>query len=337
MLESVVHQSTSVTATMRAAVVNRYGPPEVVRLAEVVRPRPGTGEVLVLVRAAAVTSADSRIRRASFPSGFGPLVRLVFGITRPRRPILGSTFAGVIDTLGAGVTDFEPGQAVCGMTGTKLGAHAEYLVVPGRRVTQVPVGVSHEDAAGVLFGGTAAQFFLRDKGSVAPGRSVLVNGASGAVGTSAVQLAAHYGAKVTAVTSAANAALVASLGADDVINYTDGGLVRNDMRFDVVLDCVGNLTIESGRRLLTDGGVLVLAVASLWSTIRAHGDVVAGSAPERVEDFKVLLELVAGGELTVVHDSTYDLEDIVEAHRRVDTRHKRGNVVVRPNPEGVQR
>ena len=315
--------------SMRAAVADRYGPPEVVRIAEVARPRAGAGEVLVRVQAAAVTSADSRIRRACFPPGFGPVVRLVFGIRRPRRPILGGTFAGVIEAAGAGVVDLEPGQAVCGMTGTKLGTHAEYVAVPGHRVARVPAGVSPEDAAGVLFGGTAALFFLRDKGSVAPGTSVLVNGAAGAVGTNAVQLARHYGAKVTAVTSAANAALVTSLGADNVIDYTKDGLLGTGMRFDVVLDCVGNLTIESGRRLLSDGGVLLLAVAGLWTTIRARGNVVAGSAPERVEDFELLLGLVAGGELIVVHDRIDDLEDIVEAHRRVDTGHKRGNVIVR--------
>ena len=326
--------STSAPAvTMRAAVVDRYGPPEVVRLAEVARPQAGPGEVLVRVQAAAVTSADSRIRRACFPPGFGPVVRLVFGITRPRRPILGGTFAGVIATTGAGVADFAPGQAVCGMTGTKLGAHAEYVALPSRRLAHVPAGVSPEDAAGVLFGGTAAMFFLRDRASVAPGRSVLVNGASGAVGTNAVQLAKHYGATVTAVTSAANAALVTRLGADHVIDYASGSLDNHDMQFDVVLDCVGNLTIASGRRLLADGGVLVLAVASLWTTIRARGHVVAGSAPDRAEDLDLLLVLVASGELTVVHDGTYDLDNIVEAHRRVDTGHKRGNVIVRPFPD----
>jgi NADPH:quinone reductase-like Zn-dependent oxidoreductase len=290
----------------------------------------------VRVHAAEVTSGDSRIRGARFPPGFGLLVRPVFGVTRPRRAILGGTFAGVIDTAGAGVDGLAPGKAVCGMTGAKLGAHAEYVVVPARRVAPVPAGVSAEDAAGVLFGGTTALLFLRDKGAVAPGRSVLVNGASGAVGTNAVQLAKHHGATVTAVTSAANAGLVTGLGADDVIDYANDGIAATDMRFDVVLDCVGNLTIGSGRRLLNDGGMLLLAVASLWTTIRARGNVVAGSAPERVEDFELLLGLVASGELTVVHDRTYDLDDISEAHRHVDTGHKRGIVIVRPCHDGQE-
>lgn len=318
-----------VANTMRAAVVDRYGPPEVVSVTEVPLPQPGTGEVLVHVLAAAVTSGDSRIRGARFPRGFGPLARLAFGIARPRRRVLGGTFAGVVETTGAGVDDLAPGQAVCGMTGTKLGAHAEYVVVPVTRVAHMPAGVSPDDAAGVLFGGTAALFFLRDKGSVSPGDSVLVNGASGAVGTNAVQLAKHFGATVTAVTSAANATLATGLGADHVIDYTADGLTATDMRFDAVLDCVGNLTIQSGRQLLADGGVLLLAVAGLWTTLRARGNVVAGSAPERAEDFRLLLGLVASDDLTVVHDSAYELVDIADAYRRVDSGHKRGNVIVR--------
>jgi NADPH:quinone reductase-like Zn-dependent oxidoreductase len=315
---------------MRAAVVDRYGPPEVVTVAEVPRPRAGPGQVLVRVQATPVTAGDARIRGAPFPPGFGPPARLAFGIRGPRRRILGGTFAGLVEAVGDGVDGFPPGVAVCGMTGTKLGTHAELVVVPSDRVTAIPSGVSTDDAAGLLFGGTAALYFLRDKASVAPGRSVLVNGASGAVGTNAVQLAKHYGARVTAVTSGANAGLVTSLGADAVIDHTQGGLATTDQRFDVVLDCVGNLTISSGRRLLNEGGVLVLAVANLWDTVRARRDVVAGSAPERVEDFQLLLGLVASGELTVVHDSAYSLDGIVEAHRRVDTGHKRGNVIVRP-------
>lgn len=318
---------------MRAAVAHRYGPPEVVRVEVVPRPRAGTRDLLVRVLAAPVTSGDARIRGARFPSGFGPPTRLVFGITRPRRGILGGTFAGVVETVGDEVSRFAPGEAVCGMTGTKLGTHAEYVVVPADEVARIPPEVSADDAAGALFGGTTALYFLRDKASVRPGQSVLVNGASGAVGTNAVQLAKHLGATVTAVTSGANVALVTRLGADEVIDHTTTDLVAVDQRFDVVFDCVGNLTISSGRRLLTDGGVLVLAVASLWQMLRARRDVAVGSAPERVEDYEVLLDLVESGTLRVVHDSRFDLDDIVAAHRRVDTGHKRGNVVVCPWPD----
>ncbi len=320
---------------MRAAVVDRYGAPDVVRVAEVPRPEPRAGEVLVRVGAVAVTSADSRIRAARFPAGFGLPARLAFGLVRPRRPILGSSFAGVVETVGTGAGDpapgdLAPGDTVCGMTGARLGAHAEYIAVPASRLARTPSGVTHDDAAGLLFGGTTALFFLRDKAQVRPGTSVLVNGASGAIGTNAVQLARHFGATVTGVSSARNTALVTGLGAERVIDYADGGLAATTDRFDVVLDTVGNLSIASGRRLLRPGGVLLLAVAGLGEMLRARGDVVAGSAPERVADFDLLLAMVADGRLTVVHDQGYDLDGIADAHRHVDSGRKRGNVVVRP-------
>lgn len=317
---------------MRAAVVDRYGPPEVVRVEEVPRPTPGRGEVRVRVRAAAVTSGDARIRAARFPPGFAVPARLAFGITRPRRAVLGGTFSGVVDAVGPRVEGVAPGDEVCGMTGTKLGTHAEEVLVAADRLVALPEGVSHTDAAGLLFGGTTARHFLRRAGA-GPGRSVLVNGASGAIGTNAVQLAHLQGATVTGVTSAANAALVAGLGADRTIDHTVVDITGPegiDEQFDVVLDAVGNLSIASGRRLLRPGGVLVLAVAGLGEVLRARGDVVAGSAPERVDDMAHLVGLVAAGELTVVIDECWDLDAIVEAHRRVDSGHKRGNVVVVP-------
>ncbi|MFF6776904.1 NAD(P)-dependent alcohol dehydrogenase [Streptomyces sp. NPDC012637] len=315
---------------MQAAVVNRYGAPDVVGIREVPRPAPRRDEVLVRVRAAAVTSADSRIRGARFPAGFGPFARLAFGVFRPRRTVLGSAFSGEVVAVGAQVRDLAPGDEVCGMTGMRLGAHAEYVTVPARKLARKPSAVSHEDAAGLLFGGSTALFFLRDKASVGPGMSVCVNGASGAVGTNAVQLAKHFGATVTGVTGTTNAGLVAGLGATRVIDHTRDELAGVTERFDVVLDAVGNLSIASGRRLLNPGGVLLLAVADLGDTIRARGNVVAGPAPERVANFEFLLGLAAEGALRVVIDRIYELSDIAEAHRRVDTGRKVGNVVVRP-------
>ena len=315
---------------MDAAVVDRYGPPEVVRIAEVPRPQIRAGQVMVRVLAAAVTSGDARIRAARFPPGFALPARLALGIRGPRRPILGGSCSGVVEAVGDGVADLEVGDEVCAMTGMKMGAHAQYVVVPAAKLVRVPAGVSHEDAAGLLFGGTTAWYFLSDRASVGPGTSVLVNGASGAVGTNAVQVAKHLGATVTGVTSSANADLVRTLGADRIIDYAVEGLDSVADRFDVVMDTVGNLSIRSGRRLLSDGGTLVLAVAGLGELLRARGDVVAGSSSERVEDIRLLLGLVADGELAVVHDRTFDLDDIVDAYRRVDGGHKVGNVVVRP-------
>jgi NADPH:quinone reductase-like Zn-dependent oxidoreductase len=315
---------------MRAAVVDRYGPPEVVRVVQVPRPEPRADEVLVRVNAVAVTSADARIRGARFPPGFGILARSMFGLVRPRRPILGSSFSGVVEVVGARVGHLAPGDEVCGMTGLDMSAHAEYVAVPAKKLARKPCGVPHEDAAGLLFGGTTALFFLRDKATVSPGTSVLVNGASGAVGTNAVQLAKHFGAKVTGVASAANASLIRTLGADRVIDYTSEDLAASPERFDVVLDTVGNLSIASGRRMLRPRGVLLLVVASLADVLRARGHVVAGTAPERVDDFYLLLQLLADAEITVVYDRIYDLDGIVDAHRRVDSGHKVGNVIVRP-------
>jgi NADPH:quinone reductase-like Zn-dependent oxidoreductase len=315
---------------MRAVVVERYGPPEVAEVREVARPVPRADEVLVRVAAVAVTSGDARIRAARFPAGFAPLARPAFGLRGPRRRILGSTFSGTVESVGAGVTSLAAGDEVCGMTGMRMGAHAEYVAVAERRLARKPVPVTHEDAAGVLFGGTTALWFLRERAGVRPGQSVLVNGASGAIGTNAVQLARHWGASVTGVTSARNAALVAGLGADRVIDHTSTDLATVADRFDVVLDAVGTLTRSSGRGLLADDGVLVLAVAGLWDTVRARGGVVAGAAPERVEDFEALLGLVAQGGLTVVIDEVLDLGQIAAAYRRVDSGRKVGNILVRP-------
>jgi NADPH:quinone reductase-like Zn-dependent oxidoreductase len=312
---------------MRAAVAQRYGGPEVVRLVDVPQPEPSRGEVLVRMRSAAVTSGDARIRAARFPRGFALPARLVLGFTGPRRPILGSTLAGVVE---GAEEDFAPGDAVCGMTGMRFGTHAEFVAVPTSRLARIPIGVSFEDAAGVLFGGTTALYFLRDKAKVAVGMSVLVIGASGAVGSNAVQLAKHFGATVTGVTSTRNVERVTELGAAKVIDYTHEPLELLRGRFDVVFDTVGALNISTGQRLLNDGGRLLLAVATLADELRARGNVVAGTAPERVADFEFLLQLAARGELKVVHDATFALSDIVAAHRRVDTGHKVGNVIVKP-------
>lgn len=315
---------------MKAAVNQQYGGPEVVRIAEVAQPVPGANEVLIRVRAAAVTSADARIRAARFPRGFRVPARLMFGIRRPRKHILGSSFSGVIEAVGPKVTGFEPGDEVCAMTGIKFGAHADYVALPAKKVARKPASVTHEDAAGVLFGGTTALFFLRDKAQVGPGQSVLINGASGAVGTNAIQLAKQFGAIVTAVTSGANRELVTQLGADNVIDYTKVDLLSIAERFDVVLDTVGNLGIKTSRPLLTAEGVALLAVADLGTILTARGNVITGTAPERAEDAKLLLNLIKEGTLTVVYDGVFDLDDIVEAHRRVDSGHKRGNIIVRP-------
>lgn len=315
---------------MRAAVYDRYGPPDVVRITDVPMPKVKSDEVLVRVRAAAVTIADSRIRAARFPRGMTAPAKLVFGVRRPRRSILGGTFSGVVESVGAKVTTFEVGDEVAGMAAVRMGAHAEFVSVAAKRLVPKPVNVSHEDAAGVMFGGSTALFYLREKASVEPGMSVLVNGASGAVGTNAVQLARHFGATVTGVTSGPNADLVRSLGADEIFDYELVHLDGVSDRFDIVLDAVGNLSPAVGRQLLNDNGVVLLVVADLADSLRAHGNVKTGPAPERAEDLELLLGLVSSGDLKVVIDRVVGLDEIVAAHERVDSGHKVGNLIVLP-------
>ncbi len=314
---------------MKAAVNRAYGTPDVVRVEDVVAPAPGPKDVLIRVHATAVTAADARIRGARFPRGFTPVARLVFGIRRPRRVVLGGVFSGVVEAIGTKANGFAVGDEVCGMTGLSFGCHAEFVTVAAKRLARKPAEVTHEQAAGLLFGGSTALHFLHTLAQMRRGQSVLINGASGAIGTNAVQLAKHAGAEVTAVTSAANAALVADLGADHVIDYATTALSALDARYDVVLDAVGNLDLRTGRRLLSDSGVLLLAVAPLIDTVRAQGNVKAGPAPERPEGYTTLLELVAKGELTVVNSHVLGLDEIVRAHEIVDSGHKVGNIVLR--------
>ncbi|AKU14884.1 NAD(P)-dependent alcohol dehydrogenase [Luteipulveratus mongoliensis] len=316
---------------MKAAVSHRYGPPDVVRIEDVPTPTPAADQVLVRVHSAAVTIADARIRGSNFPAGMTAGARLVLGVRRPRLHVLGSAFSGVVDAVGTDVTAFAAGDEVCGMTPFRMmGAHAEYVVAPTARVVRKPADVTHDDAAGVLFGGTTALGYLRGKAAVRRGQSVLVNGASGAVGTNAVQLAKRLGARVTALTSAPNAALVASLGADRVIDYAATPLAEITDRFDVIIDTVGNVSPAAWKALLAHHGVLLLVVANLVNTIRARGNVKTGTVPERAEEFEELLRLVASGELTVVIDQVLPLDQIVAAHERVDSGHKVGNLIVHP-------
>lgn len=315
---------------MKAAVNRVYGAPDVVHVEEVPAPVPGAQQVLVRVRASAVTAADARVRAAHFPRGYGAIARLLFGLRRPRRHVLGGVASGVVEAVGARVEGFAVGDEVCGTTGMRFGCHAELAALPAKRLVRKPAGVSHEQAAGLLFGGSTALHFLRDVGHVQPGQSVLVNGASGAVGTNAVQLAKHFGAEVTAVTSAANATLLKELGADRVVDYTLTPVDGLTERFDVVLDTVGNIGIDAGRRLLSADGIMLLAVGTLGEALRARGNVKGGPSPERAESFATLLDLVATGAITVVNSHVVDLEDIARAHEIADSGRKVGNIVVRP-------
>lgn len=320
---------------MRAAIFQKYGPPEVLHIAEVPQPLPAKDEILVELSHSGVTSGDARIRGSRFPSGFGLVARLVFGPFAPRKQILGISFAGKVKQVGSEVKLFAVGDEVFGMTGGNMATYAEYITIKeDKAVAKVPAGVRAADACAMVFGGTTALFFLRDKANLQPGQSILINGASGAVGTNAVQIAKTIGAEVIGVTSAKNSELVKSLGAERTIDYTSQPLETLTEKFDVVFDTVGNLSIEQGKRLLKPGGMLLLAVPGLGQILKinlsSHGGfrVSEGSAPERKQDLEFLADLMVQGKLKAVIEKVYPLDQVAEAHRLVDSGRKVGNVVL---------
>ena len=305
---------------MRAVVCTSYGPPEVLRLAEVDQPVPGRGEVRIRVRATAVTTSDCFVR------GFRvkPLLwipgRLVLGLVRPRKPVLGMVFAGDVDAVGPGVSSPAPGQAVYGFDRFGFGCYAEYKCLPADGVVgPKPANLDYEQAAALPYGGLLALSFLRTlRERIRPGQQVLVYGASGAVGTAAVQLAKHDGARVTGVCGPDNLGWVASLGADAVIDYTTQDVTRADERYDVVFVAVGDRVGPPSR-------------AQCRPMLTAHGVYVAvdhGRPVMRVEDLQALTRLAEAGAVTPVIDRRYPLAEMADAHRYVEAGHKKGNVIV---------
>ena len=315
---------------MQAAVVEKYGPPEVVRIREVATPEPAAGEVLVKSHATTVNSGDARLRAARVPRGMALLVRLRVGITGPRQSILGFETAGEVEVVGEGVTDLQVGDRVVASRGFKFGCHAEKVAVKADgEVAKIPEGLSYADAVSLLFGGSTALHFLR-KGKLAGGESILVNGASGAVGTLAVQLAKHLGAEVTAVCSAEHAELVTGLGADHVVDYATEDFTGDGHRYDVIMDTHGNAPYARIKGSLAPGGRFLMVVGDLLQTLGAarHKNIVSGTSKTTAEGLRKILELVGTGEMRPVIDSVHPFDQIVEAHRRVDGGHKAGSVVV---------
>jgi len=323
---------------MRAVICRKYGGPEVVEIAEVAKPNPGPRDVLVKVHATTVTAADWRLRSATVPRGMGLLFRLALGVFGPRQKILGTELAGVVEAVGAQVSAFAPGDRVMAFCGAGLACHAEYRVVkPTEAMIGIPDGVADEVAAALAFGGATALHFLRDRAAVAPGERVLVNGASGAVGSAAVQIAKHLGAHVTGVTSEKNAALVRELGADEVIDYTTEDFTETRRAaYDVIVDCVGTAPFRRASASLAEGGRLCLVEAAtlgrlLGATLRSKRGtkrVIGGVAPERREDLEALVGLVAAGAYRPVIEHRLPFAQAAEAHALVESRRKRGNVVL---------
>jgi NADPH:quinone reductase-like Zn-dependent oxidoreductase len=303
---------------MRAIVCTKYGSPDVLQLMEVERPTPRRNEVRIRIFATAVTASDCIIRGFKVPASLWLPMGLVMGFTKPRKPILGMVFAGEIESAGGDVKSFKPGEQVFGFDRFAFGTYAEYKCLPENGVMALkPSNVTHEEAAAVLYGGLLALHFL-GRGRIRGGQKVLIYGASGAVGTSAVQLAKYFGAEVTGVCSTTNLDLVKSLGADAVIDYTKEDLANRGESYDLIFDAVGKR--KSSRLKLQ----CKKALAPNWE-FRSVDD---GSPKHHNDDLVLLKELVETGKIKPVIDRRYPLEQTAEAHRYVDQGHKKGNVVI---------
>lgn len=320
---------------MKAMTYSRYGAPDVLQLKELPQPVPKDKELLIRVHATTVTTGDWRARTLDLPGGFGPFGRLIFGLTKPRQPILGMEVAGRVEAVGREVTKFKVGDEVFAFTGMRLGCHAEYCCVSEDRLVALkPANLSFEEAASLPFGATTMIDFFR-RGALQRGEKVLVNGASGAVGTAAVQLAKYYGAEVTAVCSERNIEFIRSLGADKTIDYEREDFAQSGELYDMIVDIAGTAPFSRSERALKDDGRLLLVLAPLgellripWISLTRKKKVIGGPAAERPDDFAQLAKLAAEGVLKPVIDRRYRFEELAEAHARVETGRKRGSVVV---------
>ena len=322
---------------MKAVVYERYGPPDVLSIAEVPRPEPNDDEVLIKIHAVAVTRADVHTREANRRSGLltSVLSRLVSGVRHPRQPVLGSELAGEVVAVGGAVSEFAAGDRVFASTGFGFGGYAEYISVrEGSRIALIPSGTTFEEAASICDGGLNALWCLR-QGDLRRGEKILIYGASGAIGTAAVQLARHFGAEVTAVCGTKNLELVQQLGARTAIDYTREDFTKGGETYDVILDAVGKESfgrckdsLKAGGRYLATDGFENLWLA-LWTKRFGDKKVIFKLPPRYTkDDVRFLRSLIEAGEYRAVIDRTYRLEEVVDAARYVETEQKTGNVIL---------
>lgn len=314
-------------------IYERYGAPEVLQLKEVNKPTPKDNEILIKVKSTAVNTGDIRLRKAD-PWA----VRLFFGLTKPRKNILGGAFSGEVEAVGKSVTKFKTGDAVFGSAGMRFGAYAEYLCLDEDATLAIkPANISHTEAGTIPFGGTTALHFIR-KAKIKKGQKVLIYGASGAVGSAAVQLAKHFGAHVTAVCGPSNTEMVKSLGADIVIDYTKEDFTKNGEIYDVVYETVNKISFSESIHSLSKKGTLLLGAGGLshmllgtWVSMVGSCKVITGVIKEKAEDISFIKQLIEDGKYKAVVDRSYSLTQIVAAHRYVEQGHKKGNVAITVN------
>lgn len=320
---------------MKAVICTKYGSADVLQLAEVKKPVPKDNEVLIRIYATTVTTGDCEIRKFKMPIWLWLPARIGFGLRGPRRKILGQELAGEIEAVGKDVKQFKKCDHIFARTGFDLGAHAEYTCLSEDGVVVIkPTNMTFEEAAAIPMGGIEALHFLK-QADIKSGQKVLINGASGSIGTVAVQLAKYFGAEVTGVCSTRNLDMVRSIGADHVIDYTEEDFTKNGETYDVIFDVVGKSPFSSSLKSLNKNGSYLLANPGLSQMIRGRlvsmrsiKKVITGTASENAEDLVFLKELIEAGKIKSVIDRCYPLEKTVEAHRYVDKGHKKGNVVI---------
>lgn len=322
---------------MKAIIHTKYGPPEELQLQEVPTPVPKHNEVLIKIHASTVTSSDCNVRNFTFvPKIFWLPARFMFGFFKPKIHILGFDLAGEIESIGKDVKRFNKGDQVFGTAGHTFGALAEYVCVSEDGVlAKKPAHTTWEEAAAVFLGAHTAYFYLKDMGKIQSGFKILIYGASGAIGTYAVQLAKYFGAEVTGVCSSINLEMVKSLGADQVIDYTVEDFTKNGETYDLIFDAVGKTSYARCKRSLKPKGVFLPVlidlreiVQTIWTSIMGNKKVKGGVAVERIEDLIFFKELIEAEKLKPVIDRCYPLEQTAEAFKYVEKGHKKGNVVV---------
>ncbi len=318
---------------MKAVVYTKYGPPEVLQLQEVDKPTPKDGEVLIKIHATTVNRTDIGFRKPEY----GLIIRPINGLIRPRRNILGSELAGEIEAVGRNVKTFKPGDPVFGLSTGRFGAHAEYICIPEKgSITIKPVNMSYEEAAAVCDGLVLAMTFIR-KIDFQRSNKILINGASGSIGSACVQLAKYYGAQITAVCNTKNMELVESLGAERVIDYTKDDFTKDDQVYDVVIDAVGKSSFPRCRKLLKPGGVYFSTDLGpwaqnifwvLWTPVFSRKKVKFPIPKDSQKDIVLFKELIEAGKYKAVIDRRYPMEQIIEATKYVESGQKTGNVVI---------